>query len=131
MSKGIELSPKYGVNPTIPVCFFCGEQKSEIVMLGRVRSKKGAHDDLEAPKNMVLDYEPCDKCKELFAKGVLIVEASRTPMNENQPPITPGAYPTGRYVVVSPDAFISNEYKAGDKVLMTEEDFSELFSEVM
>lgn len=28
-SNNITLSPKYGVNPTIPVCFWCGESKAE------------------------------------------------------------------------------------------------------
>ena len=37
MSKGIEISPKHGVNPTIPICFWFGEEKGEIVLLGRVR----------------------------------------------------------------------------------------------
>lgn len=27
----ITLSPKYGVNPTIPVCFWCGEEKNACV----------------------------------------------------------------------------------------------------
>lgn len=35
----IELSPKYGVNPTIPVCFWCGKEKNEIALMGRVRKK--------------------------------------------------------------------------------------------
>lgn len=67
MSKRIKLSEKYGVNPTIPVCFWCGESKNEIALLGRLGdARKG--EDIEAPKNMVLDYEPCDKCKEKFTK---------------------------------------------------------------
>ena len=40
MSKGtIELSPKHGVNATIPVCFWCGKEKNEIAILGRVRKR--------------------------------------------------------------------------------------------
>ena len=39
MSRNIILSPKYGVNPTIPVCFWCGEQKPEIALMGRVYEK--------------------------------------------------------------------------------------------
>ena len=58
MSKDIKISPKYGVNPTIPVCFFCGEPKNEIALMGKMKG------DIEAPKNMVLDYEPCEHCKE-------------------------------------------------------------------
>lgn len=32
--SGIKLSPKYGVNPTIPVCFWCGKEKNEIALMG-------------------------------------------------------------------------------------------------
>lgn len=38
----IELSPKYGVNPTIPVCFWCGKEKNEIALMGRVRKRERA-----------------------------------------------------------------------------------------
>lgn len=39
MSKGIKISPKYGLNPTIPVCFWCGKQKNEIALMGRMSKK--------------------------------------------------------------------------------------------
>lgn len=63
-SKSIKISPKYGVNPTIPVCFFCGEEKQEIALLGKLKG------DVEAPHRMCLDYEPCEKCKQIFAQGI-------------------------------------------------------------
>ena len=126
MSKGIELSPEFGVNPTIPVCFFCGEEKNEVAMLGRIRSKKGARDDIEAPKHMILDYEPCDECKKKFAEGVLLIEVTTYPNGENQPPITEGAYPTGRHVVVKPEA-LKGDFKAGSKALVLHEDFEQMF----
>ena len=78
----IRLSPKYGLNPTIPVCFFCGKQKNEIALLGRISNRKRVRtawggsseqvfdSDVEAPRNMILDYEPCDECKEKFKEGV-------------------------------------------------------------
>lgn len=37
--NGIEISPKHGLNPTIPVCFWCGKEKNEIALLGRIREK--------------------------------------------------------------------------------------------
>ena len=30
MAKSIPLSPKHGLNPTIPVCAWCGKEKNEI-----------------------------------------------------------------------------------------------------
>lgn len=57
----IELSPKYGVNPTISVYFWCGKEKNELALMGRVRkcdphtgrAVKGS--DVEMPMRMVLD----------------------------------------------------------------------------
>ena len=33
--KNIKISPKHGLNPLIPKCFFCGKEKNEIAILGR------------------------------------------------------------------------------------------------
>lgn len=60
MGKSIKISKKYGVNPTIPVCFFCGEQKNEVALLGHIGDyRKG--EDIEAPRYAVLDYESLKK----------------------------------------------------------------------
>lgn len=110
MSKGIEISPKHGLNPTIPVCFWCGKEKNEIALLGRIREKTtnrfGANvtkrdSDIEAPRRMVLDYEPCDECKKWWDSGVAVLEVQQTPIQPNQPEIQKGLYPTGRFVVVT------------------------------
>ena len=110
MSKGIEISPKHGLNPTIPVCFWCGKDKNEIALLGRIREKTtnrfGANvtkrdSDIEAPRRMVLDYEPCDECKKMWESGVVVIEVQQTPINPNQPEIQGGIYPTGRFAVVT------------------------------
>lgn len=93
--SGIKISPKYGVNPTIPVCFWCGKQKNEIALMGRIK------DDIEAPKNMVLDYVPCEECQNHMAMGVAVLEASDHPNTEGQPPMQKGVYPTSRFVVVT------------------------------
>lgn len=66
MSKSIPLHPKYGVNPTIPVCLFCGEEKGGIALLGN--NYKG-----EAPMHMVIDVEPCDACKEKMNNGYVML----------------------------------------------------------
>ena len=73
----IELSPKYGLNPTIKMCFYCGEESGEIAIMGRIR-EKGANgkpvkdSDIEAPRQMLLDYQPCEKCKEKLKDKFLI-----------------------------------------------------------
>lgn len=93
--SGIKISPKYGVNPTIPVCFWCGKPKNEIALMGRMKG------DIEAPKNMVLDYVPCEECQSHMAMGVAVLEASDHPNTEGQPPMQKGVYPTSRFVVVT------------------------------
>lgn len=94
MGSSIRLSPKHGVNPCMTLCFFCGEPKNEIALLGRINRT-----DDEAPKEAVIDYIPCEKCQENMKKGITLVGA--TTENPNHiPPIQPGIYPTGRWMVV-------------------------------
>ena len=128
MSKGIELSPKHGVNPTIGVCFFCGEDTGELALLGRIRekddngrSKRGS--DVEAPRRMVLSYEPCDKCKENFAKGVALIGVTGVQPEDGRPPIQQDLYPTGSYMVVTKEAanrFFDEEVNS-DRALVPQE----------
>ena len=75
----IKLSPNHGVNPSLDMCFWCGESKG-ILLLGQLEN------DVEAPREMLTSYEPCDKCAELFTQGVHIIEVTT---NDNDiPPIT-------------------------------------------
>lgn len=67
MPKDIKISPKFGLNPTIPKCFYCGEDKNELIIVGRLP------DDQEAPKNAVWDKEPCDKCKGFMDVGIILI----------------------------------------------------------
>ena len=105
MSKDIKISPKYGVNPTIPVCFFCGEPKNEIALMGKMKG------DIEAPKNMVIDYEPCEHCKEQWAMGVPLIECVTSSFIDDDRPgisVDPATnellYPTGRHCVIKIEA---------------------------
>ena len=123
MSKGIKISPKHGLNPTIPVCFWCGKQKNEIALMGRMT------DDIEAPKNMVLDYVPCEECQSHMAMGVAVLEASDHPNTEGQPPMQKGVYPTSRFVVVTTECAdrVFNAYapwSEGKKVFVDSDVFS-------
>lgn len=122
----IRVSEKYGVNPTIPVCFFCGEEKNEIALLGKITNKQ-TKEEVEAPMRMVLDYEPCDKCKEAWSKGVAIIEVTQKDLG--RPNIAPNAQPTGRVAVLKPEAV--KGYKAGDKCLMIDTEFEQIFGGAM
>ena len=121
--SGIKISPKYGVNPTIPVCFWCGKQKNEIALMGRMEG------DIEAPKNMVLDYVPCEECQSHMAMGVAVLEASDHPNTEGQPPMQKSVYPTSRFVVVTTECAdrVFNAYapwSEGKKVFVDSDVFS-------
>lgn len=53
MSKGIRISEKHGVNPSITICPICGKETG-IALLGKLKR------DEEAPMRMLSD--PCDDC---------------------------------------------------------------------
>lgn len=125
MSNGsIKLSPKHGLNPCIPTCFFCGEDKNEIALLGQIGDRRKG-EDFEAPMKAVLDYVPCEKCQEKFAQGVLLIEVTTSPEYIGMP-IAENVYPTGRYVVVKPEA-LNGDCKAGSKALVHKKDFIAMF----
>jgi hypothetical protein len=63
------LSPKYGVNPTLPVCFFCLNETGEVALLGKLP------EDAEAPKHSIISMEPCADCKKQMETHVCFVEA--------------------------------------------------------
>ena len=128
MRKGIKVSPKYGLNPTIPVCFWCGKQKNEIALMGRMKG------DIEAPKNMVLDYVPCEECQSHMAMGVAVLEASDRPNTEGQPPMQKGVYPTSRFVVVTTECAdrVFNAYapwSEGKKVFVDSDVFAHFLAD--
>lgn len=134
MSKGIEISPKHGLNPTIPVCFWCGKEKNEIALLGRIREKTERNSDIEAPRRMVIDYEPCDECQKMWDSGVAVIEVRETPINPNQPEIQKGLYPTSRSVVMTVEGadrvFPQHApWSRGQKVLVDREVFSHFMQE--
>ena len=98
MSKGIPISEKHGVNPCIPICFWCGEDKNEIALLGKLPG------DVAAPHRAFLDFEPCAKCKEHMDKGITLVGISKTPMVEGLPAISNNTYPTGTVLVLKEES---------------------------
>lgn len=90
----IHVSPNHGLNPSIAVCMFCGKDKG-VVALGKLKG------DAKAPKRAIYDYEPCEECAEKMKQGVTVIEVTKT--NNGTAPIQPGAWPTGRWCVISKD----------------------------
>lgn len=120
----IKVSSKYGLNPTIPVCFFCGEEKNEVALLGKITDKN--KQEIEAPMKTVIDYEPCDKCKEMWEQGVAIIEV--TYRNLGRPCIAKDVQPTGKVVVLKPE--VVDNCNAGDRRLMIDNEFEEMMGGV-
>ena len=117
----IRLSEKHGVNPTLCQCFFCGEVK-HIALMGKLKG------DVEAPHQCVMDYEPCDKCKEQMSLGVTLIEVSDRQPSDGRPPLKAEnnveVYPLGRFAVVKAEAFsqmTNREWKAGQKCFVDSE----------
>ena len=130
MGNAIKVSPKYGLNPTIPVCFWCGKERGEIALMGRMGNAR-KHEDLEAPRYAIIDFEPCDECKKKMATGFTLMEVTTTPNEYCTAAIRSGAYPTGRYVVANPDAvkrwFGDESASAGGKAFLESSVFQKMF----
>jgi len=90
MSNSIRLHKKYGVNPTIPKCYVCGEDKNELALLGAAYKE-------EAPIHMCIDKTPCDKCLEYTKQGIIMISVRDGESGDNP-------YRTGGWVVVKEDA---------------------------
>ena len=137
MANSIPLSPKHGLNPTIPVCAWCGREKNEIALMGRIKtSVKG--EDPEAPMHCVLDYVPCDCCAEQWSKGVVVLEATKQRPTPYRPPIQKDSadgrdiYPTMRFVVIkleAADRIFNTEFALGQRIMLEDEAFEQMFGE--
>jgi len=87
---GIRISEKHGVNPSLSQCFVCMEAKG-LVLLGKLPGDK------EAPRQMCIDKEPCDKCKAWMEQGVILISVKDGEENDNP-------YRTGGWVVIKDEA---------------------------
>lgn len=132
MSKpSIKLSPKNGINPTIGICAWCGKETGELILLGKLPK------DEEAPMHSVINYEPCDACKEAWGSAVMFFETVTEQPSDNRPPISTqngqNLYPTLRHVGITPDAAaragLPND--PGGKILIDKSDFEKLFANVI
>lgn len=95
MSSKIRISEQHGLNPSINVCFFCGKDK-ELKLFGKLKG------DAKAPTRIVADYKPCKECEEKMRRGATIIEVTRE--DSGTQPIGYGAWPTGRWCVISKEA---------------------------
>lgn len=110
--SSIKLSPKHGLNPSVMLCFLCGEP-SGVAIPGQLRPERNkageiTNSDPEAPREAVWDYEPCSKCSDLMTQGVMLIEVDESKTTDKNNP-----YRTGSMCVIKDDA-LSRIMKDGD-----------------
>lgn len=64
----IRLSEQHGVNPSVAVCYYCGEDTGELILAGRLP------EDQEAPRRAVWSKKPCAQCERYMQQGVILIE---------------------------------------------------------
>lgn len=89
----IRLSGKHGVNPSVGVCFICGEDNGEIMLPGRLPG------DEQAPHRGVWHKEPCPKCIDWMKQGVILISVNEAKTDDQENP-----YRTGGWCVVTDEA---------------------------
>lgn len=60
--KGIKISEKHGLNPTLLVCPICHQETGRLALLGKLK------EDAEAPKYS-MDINPCPDCQKHLDEG--------------------------------------------------------------
>ncbi len=92
MAKGIRISKKHGVNPSLEQCFVCGEDIG-VILFGRLP------EDKKAPRQVCLNQEPCDKCKKYMEQGIILIS-----VKDEEPSNNP--HRTGGWAVVKEEALL-------------------------
>lgn len=104
MGKGITLSKKHGLNPSMVICPICSKEES-VAILGYIKGDK------EAPRYIQGDI--CDECKAKVADNKCFVIS----VDEDQR--------LKHYTIVSKDIFTQKVEDCA--VLMKEADFNAIF----
>jgi hypothetical protein len=86
----IKLYKKFGLNPSIPICWICSREKNELVLLGAGYKE-------EAPMKMCIDKNPCDECKKFMEQGIIFIGVVDGTDHENP-------FRTGHFLVLKEQA---------------------------
>lgn len=128
MAGSIQISPKHGVNPCVPICVFCGKEKNELALLGRLKG------DAKAPMSAVIDYEPCDECQANWQLGIPLICVTEKAPAKGAVPLSKSQdgknlYPTAKYLVAKKEAvsrMFSVERENGQPLMIDEALFDKL-----
>lgn len=125
----IRLHKEHGVNPSLVVCFWCGEGTG-VALLGHNKGK-------EAPPKIVGSLEFCDACMSRVGDGIIFIEAVTEEPAGGMPEIQEGLYPTGSFTAVKRDAvsnFLTGDYLTSvlekGKCLLDTEAYQQLFGHI-
>lgn len=122
----IRLSPKHGLNPAVPKCYYCLKDKNEVILPGRIDLRSGEK-DVEAPRNMVWDLHPCGECEKFMEQGVILISVRD---NEEPPPPLPPLHPgaSAREKEERMRALMWNPYRTGGWVVMKDASIRRIFN---
>ena len=120
MSKGIRISKKYGVNPSLIQCNCCGKEYS-IVMFGTSYKENGK--TAQAPR-VIRDGSICDDCQKVIDDGgIFFIEVKDGESGTNP-------YRTGRISAVKREAIQKIFKKEVSPINYMEESlFTQIFCE--
>lgn len=118
----MKVSKKYGLNPSVTHCEYCGKEIGIALFGASWKDKEG--NVAEAPYKVAMGL--CDSCKSVVdQKGTLVIEVKDGESGNNP-------YRTGRIVGISHDAamrLLNNEYSP--MAYMEHSMFDKIFSEVL
>jgi len=77
------------------VCFWCGNEKNEILV-----GRRPVNTD-KIKRNAVANYDPCDTCSNTMKEGIAFIEMSDKPYEDKQPLMFNRGYPSGRWAVIA------------------------------
>jgi hypothetical protein len=79
----------------VEICFYCGEGKG-VILFGKLKGLV----DREAPSQVCLDHEPCDKCRAFMDQGIICIGVDEARSNGD----TVNPYRDGNWCVVTEEA---------------------------
>lgn len=111
----------------IPKCFYCGEDKNEILLATRFINGN-PYPDMSKAHGKVIDMEPCDKCQALMGQGVILltIDADKSPQGWNVPQYYNKRRSSDPDVLIPP-----NPYRTGGFFVLRDEAIARMFDDSM
>jgi hypothetical protein len=125
MRDSIPVSQKHGVNPSVQICFYC-KKAIGVALFGKLHAGKVKEmfgeefaksapraadpNDIEAPREVVLDLEPCEGCTVFYPHskhGVFLIECDERDVEvreHGRRVLKRIPQPTGNFVVMKDEA---------------------------